>query len=88
MKLTLVSPAKPGETHRSFRCKSRAGYSCRWTVGKSSGGGFKPMSVGKVKIGGRPIPCDFLPFELMDAVMNRSIRFDTLEEAEVYVRNL
>ena len=49
------------------------------------------MSVGKVKIGGRPIPCDFLPFELfelIDAVMNRNVRFDTLEEAEVYVRNL
>lgn len=88
MQVTLVAPAKPDETHRSFRCKSRGGFSCFWRVGKTKRGDYKALSVGKVKVGGRPIPSDFLPFEIMDAVMNQNTRFDTLADAEAYVRNL
>jgi hypothetical protein len=88
MKLIVISPAKFGETHREFRCKSRTGYSCRWSVGKTSKGDFKALSVGKAKIGRRSIPSDFLPFEIMDAVMNDGNRFSTLEDVEAFVRNL
>jgi hypothetical protein len=73
---------------RSFRCKSRAGYSCQWSVGKTTKGDFKALSVGKAKVRGNPIPSDFLPFEIMDAVMNQHIRFGNLEDAEAYVRSL
>lgn len=73
---------------RSFRCKSSTGYSCRWSVGKTSKGDFKALSVGKAKVRGHPIPSDFLPFEIMDAVMNPHIRFGSIEDAESYVRSL
>ena len=88
MRLTLVSPAKANETHRSFRCKTSGGISCFWRVGKTKRGDYKALSVGKAKVGGRPIPSGFLPFEVMDAVMNQNTRFNTLEDAEAYVRNL
>jgi hypothetical protein len=73
------------KTFRKIQCKCRAGISCRWTVGKSNGGGFKALSVRSARKG---FPSDFLPFEVMDAVMNRNIRFNTMDEAEQYVRSL
>lgn len=76
------------KSHKTFRCKSTMGYSCRWSVGKTTKGDFKALSVGQAKVRGRPIPADFLPFEIMDAVMNQHIRFGSMEAAEAYCRSL
>lgn len=76
------------KSYRKFRCKTRGGISCAWTVGRTKDGDFKALSVGKAKVGGRPIPSDFLPFEVMDAVMNRNIRFASMDAAEAYARSL
>lgn len=76
------------KTHKHLRCKTRGGISCRWTVGKTKKGDFKALSVGQAKVRGNPIPSDFLPFEVMDAVMNQHIRFGSMEAAEAYVRSL
>lgn len=76
------------KTQKSFRCKSSTGYSCQWRVGRTSIGDYKVLSCGKIKVNGNPIPSDFAPFEIMDAVLNRSIRFKTLEAAEDYVKGL
>lgn len=85
---TQASRSVSEKEHKSFRCKSSTGYSCRWSVGKTSRGDYKAMSVGKAKVRGRPVLSDFLPFEIMDAVMNPHIRFDSLIDAEMYVRSL
>lgn len=76
------------KSHKTFRCKSSRGYSCKWTIGKTSKDDFKALSVGQAKVRGRPLPSDFLPFEIMDAVMNQNIRFDSMDAAENYVRSL
>lgn len=73
------------KTFRNLQCKCQAGISCRWTIGKSKDGGFKALSVRSARKG---FPSAFLPFEIMDAVMNRNIRFDSMDAAEAYVRSL
>jgi hypothetical protein len=75
----------PEREYRKFRCKASDGFSYKWFVGKTKDGKFKPLSVGSPK---PPIPMDFAPFGVMDAVLNRSIVFDTLDEAERYARSL
>lgn len=74
-------------TWRKFRCKARCGLSCQWAVGKNKEGKWKAMSLGKVKQGRSPVPLDFVPFELSNAVLNGPV-FETQTEAEIYVRGL
>ncbi len=75
------------EKPRKIRCKSRHGISCRWVIGPVKDGGYQILMMGKAKIRNQPIPLDFVPFELSNAVMN-SPTFKTLDDAEVYVRSL
>ena len=70
---------------KKLRCKSAHGVTYSWLIGKTRDGKFKPMSVGKPS---NRMPMDFAPFAIMDAVMNKSIYFETEAEAEIFVRSL
>jgi hypothetical protein len=70
---------------KKLRCKARNGVSYSWGIGKNKDGKFKAVSVGKPS---NKMPMDFAPFEIMDAVLNSSIAFDTEADAENYVRSL
>lgn len=72
---------------RKFRCKAQCGLSCRWAVGKNSDGKWKAMSLGDVKNGRNPVPLDFIPFELSNAIFNGPV-FESQTEAEIYIRGL
>lgn len=72
--------------YRNVQCKCRSGISCRWRLGKARDGKFKAMAVRSAT---RGVPSDFLPFEVMDAVLgSHAPHFDTLDQAENYVRSL
>lgn len=70
---------------KTIRCKAKHGVTYSWRVGETKDGRFKPLSVGKPS---NRMPMDFAPFEIMDAVLNRSISFASKAEAEAYVRSL
>jgi translation elongation factor EF-1alpha len=70
---------------KKIRCKAKNGVSYSWIIDKNKDGKFRAVSVGKPS---NKAPMDFTPFEIMDAVMNRGIIFDTEYEAEDYVRSL
>lgn len=70
---------------KKFRCKASDGRSYAWTVGKNRDGKFKALSVGSPK---PPMPMDFAPFAIMDAVLNRWSVFESEAEAEAFVRSL
>lgn len=72
---------------KSFRCKSSHGISCQWRIGQKPDGKWKAVGMGSAKVRNRPVPLDFVPFELSNAVMNGP-SFDTSAEAEQYVRSL
>jgi len=70
---------------KTLRFKSSCGVTLTWRIGKNREGKFRALSCGTP----RPhMPLDFLPFPIMDAVYNRHIAFNTLAEAETYVRSL
>lgn len=74
------------KNHRNIQCKCSAGISCRWSIGVKKDGKFGAVSVRSAK---RGFPTDFLPFEIMHAVLGHGQpTFDTLDEAEAYVRSL
>lgn len=74
------------KTHRSIQCKCHAGISCRWHLGKTKDGKFKAMGVRSAT---RRVPSAFLPFEVTNAVLGHGAPlFDTLDQAENYVRSL
>lgn len=73
--------------HKKIRCKSSHGFSCQWSLGWSSKGGYKAVGLGNIKSQGRPVPTSFAPFELMNEVINGDV-FPTIAEAENYVRSL
>lgn len=70
---------------KKFRCKAKCGRSFKWSVGTNSEGKFKALSVGEPR---PPMPMDFAPFEILDAVLNRALIFDTEQEAMDYVKSL
>ncbi len=70
---------------KKVRAKASNGVSYTWRIGKNRDDKFKALSVGKPS---NRMPMDFAPFDIMDAVMNRNIVFDTEAEAETYVRSL
>jgi hypothetical protein len=70
---------------KRVRCKASNGVTYSWSIGKNRDGKFKPTSVGKPS---NRMPMDFAPFEIMDAVLNRSIAFETEEQAEQFIRTL
>jgi len=70
---------------KTIRCKARHGVTYSWTIGRNRDGKFKALSVGKPS---NRMPMAFAPFEIMDAVLNRSTVFDTEDEAEKFVRSL
>ncbi len=72
---------------KKIRCKSSHGLSCQWSIRQNKDGKWKAMSLGSIKSRGRPVPNDFAPFELMNAVINGPV-FDTQSEAEMFVRAL
>ncbi len=72
---------------KKIRCKARCGLSCQWSIGQTKDGKWKAMSLGNVKRGRNPVPSDFVPFELSNAVYNGPT-FETLDQAEQYVRSL
>lgn len=75
------------EDRRIIRFKSSCGLTCTWRLGKDQDGRYKVMGLSKAMVGRRPIPLDFVPFKLSNAVINgRS--FGTLDEAESFVRSL
>lgn len=72
---------------KKIRCKSSHGLSCQWSIGQNKDGKWKAVGLGSIKRSGHPVPTDFAPFELMQAVMNGPT-FDTQAEAEIYARTL
>lgn len=68
-----------------LRCKASNGVTYLWRLGKNRDGKFRALSVGKPS---NRMPMDFAPFPIMDAAVNRSIVFDTMSEAERFVRSL
>lgn len=80
----------PGEKkYRKFRCKAKCGVSCRWTIGQRVSGKWGVISMGNAKLGRNPMPLDFVPFELSNAVLGHGKpEFDTADECETYVRSL
>lgn len=75
----------PAPTKKTLRMKAKCGVTLTWRLGKTKDGKFKALSCGTP----RPhMPLDFLPFEIMDAVYNRNTTFDSLDEAERFVRGL
>lgn len=79
---------KNGPDYRSFRCKAQCGLSIQWGVGKTRSGKYKALSAGKMKYGRSPVPSDFAPFEILDSVLGKGHEFDSIDEAERYVRSL
>lgn len=71
--------------NRALRCKASCGVTLTWRFGKTRDGKFKATSCGTPR---PPMPLDFLPFEIMDAIYNRNVSFDTLKDAQDYVRSL
>lgn len=72
---------------KKIRCKSSHDLSCQYRIGQNKDGKWKAMSLGSIKSRGRPVPTDFAPFELMNAVVNGPV-FPTQDQAEKYVRGL
>jgi len=76
---------------RKFRCKARCGLSLRWTLGPNRDGTkFKAIAVGDAKMGRQPVPSAFIPsidFAISSAVIGGP-SFDSMDEAEQYVRSL
>jgi hypothetical protein len=75
--------------YRSVRCKTSYGYVVSWTIRKNKNDKWVVSGVGKARMGNRPCPCEFLPFEISDVVMTSCQReFDNLELASEYVRSI
>lgn len=74
--------------HKTIRCKTKCGLTVTWRIGKARSGKFKALSLGKAKAGRDPVPLEFVPFELSNAVLGSGIEFATLDAAENYVRSL
>jgi hypothetical protein len=72
---------------KNIRCKARCGLSIKWGIGQTKDGKWRAMSLGDAKNGRSPVPTDFVPFELSNAVYNGP-KFDTPEQAEAFVRSL
>lgn len=70
---------------RKFRCKTSTGISLSFTVFKSKDG-FK-ISAGKARRGKSPIPLDFLPFEITNAIINGPVH-PSEDAAEQYARSI
>lgn len=76
---------------RSFRAKAKCGLSLKWTIGPNrEGTKWKAIAVGDAKMGRQPIPTAFIPnhdFAISSAVIGGP-SFDSLDEAERYVRSI
>ena len=70
---------------KTLRLKASCGITLTWRISRNRDGKFKALSCGNPK---PTMPLDFLPFAIMDAVYNRHTVFDTLDEAEQFVRGL
>lgn len=75
--------------YKKIRCKTSYGYVVSWTVHQAKDGKWRVSAVGSARLGNSAVPCDFLPFEIVDVVMSScKPEFDNLEDAEVYVRGI
>ncbi len=72
---------------RTIRFKSRCGVTASWRIGLNRDGRFKALALSKPRIGRNPLPLDFVPFEMSDAVINGP-SFETEVEAVAYVRSI
>lgn len=72
---------------KKIRCKTQCGMSVKWRLGQARDGKWKAMGLSDAKMGSRPVPLDFVPFELSNAVINGP-SFDTIDQAEAFVRSL
>jgi hypothetical protein len=72
---------------KTLRFKSSSGITATWRIGKNREGKFKALSLGNAKVDGNPLPLDFVPFEMSNAVINGP-SFETEYEAECFVREL
>ncbi len=72
---------------KTLRVKSSSGITATWRIGRNLAGKFKALSLGKAKVGRNPLPLDFVPFEMSNAVINGPA-FETEDEAERFVRGL
>lgn len=61
----------------AIRRKTRCGITLSFRIADQKDGSFKLRSAGKARMGRDPIPLDFVPFEITNAVINGP-RFDTL----------
>lgn len=73
------------KTHKTIRFKARCGITATWRLAKVKEG-FKVVAIGKAKVGRNPIPLDFAPFEIMDAVYNRHNVFPSTDACEAFAR--
>ncbi len=69
------------------RLKARCGITASWRIGKTKAGKFRAVGLSKARMGRNPIPLDFVPFEMSNAVMNGP-SFETEGEAEAFVRSI
>jgi hypothetical protein len=75
-------------TYKKIRCKAQCGLSCQWTIGEKAGR-WRLVGLGNVKNGRNPVPTDFVPFELSNAVLgHHKPDFATFEEAAQHARSL
>lgn len=72
---------------KTLRFKSNSGITATWRIGQNREGKFKALSLGNAKAGRNPLPLDFVPFEMSNAVINGP-SFETEYEAERFVRGL
>ena len=73
---------------RTIRRKTSHGYIVSITYDQiKSDQKWKVVGMGKVRNGRNPVPVDFLPFDLSNAVVNGP-RFDTEQECIAFVRGL
>lgn len=72
---------------KKLRFKSSSGITATWGIGQNSEGKFKALTLGNAKVGRNPMPLDFVPFEMSNAVINGP-SFETEHEAECFVRGL
>lgn len=72
---------------KTLRFKSSSGITATWRIRQTKEGKFKVASLSNAKVGRNPLPLDFVPFEMSNAVINGPT-FDTEIEAEVFIRGV
>jgi hypothetical protein len=77
------------KTFRKVRCKTSFGIVVSWNIHQSKDGKWRLSGVGSGRRGNSPVPSEFLPFEISNAVMSPlKPAFDSFETAAEYARSI